>query len=92
MLDWTCFEITAVLSGYLGVGEQAVNVIALNILTITFQIPYGIQQAGCALIGQRIGAGKIQEAKSLERTLSTFATLINCLEMIVFYLIRNQMV
>lgn len=51
MLDWTCFEITAVMSGFLGVEQQAVNVLALNITTIVFQIPYGIQQAGCALIG-----------------------------------------
>lgn len=92
MLDWTCFEITAVMSGFLGVEAQAVNVIALNIITIVFQIPYGIQQAACALIGQRIGAGDVQEAKALERILSTFATLVNCLELIVFYLIRDRMV
>ena len=36
MLDWTCFEITAVMSGYMGVNQQAVNVIALNIITIVF--------------------------------------------------------
>ena len=36
MLDWTCFEITAIMSGFLGVEEQAVNVVALNIITIVF--------------------------------------------------------
>lgn len=34
----------------------------------------------------------MQEAKALERILSTFATLVNCLELIVFYLIRDRMV
>jgi len=42
MLDWTCFEASSLMAGYLGVEEQAVNVIVLNVLLITFQIPYGI--------------------------------------------------
>lgn len=42
MLDWTAFEASSIMAGYLGVEEQAVNCVVLNILTITFQIPYGI--------------------------------------------------
>ena len=36
MLDWTCFEASSLMAGYLGIAELAVNVIVLNILTITF--------------------------------------------------------
>ena len=92
MLDWTCFEITSLMAGCLGVEEQAVNVIVLNILALTFQIPYGIQQSACAMIGNQIGAGDIIEAKKLYRALSTFSTMVNLLELLLFYLIRDNFV
>ena len=52
LLDWTCFEISSLMAGILGVNEQAVNIILLNALTLSFQIGYGLQQAGCALVGR----------------------------------------
>lgn len=42
LLDWTCFEITSLMAGILGVNEQAVNIILLNLLTLSFQVGYGI--------------------------------------------------
>ena len=36
VLDWTCFEISSLLAGILGVKEQAVNIILLNLLTLSF--------------------------------------------------------
>ena len=43
LLDWTCFEITSLMAGLLGVDEQAVNIILLNLLTLSFQVGYGLQ-------------------------------------------------
>lgn len=62
VLDWTCFEISSLLAGILGVKEQAVNIILLNLLTLSFQVGYGLQQATLALVGRQIGAGN--EAKA----------------------------
>lgn len=92
MLDWTCFEASSLMAGMLGVKEQAVNVIILNILTVTFQVPYGIQQAGCALVGEKIGAGEVHEAKQLQKLLTTFASFVNCLELIFFYFVRDSFI
>lgn len=63
LLDWTCFEITSLMAGILGVNEQAVNIILLNLLTLSFQVAYGLQQATCALVGRQIGAGNVDKAK-----------------------------
>lgn len=62
MLDWTAIEGTALMSGWLGVKQQAVNTVLLNAQILLFQIPYGFQQAGCAAVGQEIGAGNVEGA------------------------------
>jgi Na+-driven multidrug efflux pump len=36
ILDWTCFEISSIMAGLLGVNEQAVNIILLNLTTLAF--------------------------------------------------------
>ena len=43
ILDWTCFEISSIMAGLIGVNEQAVNIILLNITTLAFQVSYVLQ-------------------------------------------------
>ena len=64
-LEWTCFEILTLISGQLGVTEQATFVILYNLATILWGIPCGVQAAITAMIGKEIGAGNIENAKRL---------------------------
>lgn len=59
---------------------------------VVFLIPGGIQQAGCALIGSKIGAGKVQEAKELESIYNKFSIFVNCLELTLLYLIGDNLI
>jgi len=54
-LDWSTFEFMTLMSGLLSVVEQASQILLLNICSQLFQIPYGIQQATCQIIGCEIG-------------------------------------
>ena len=70
------------MAGFLGVVPQAANIIILNIGLLFFQIPYGIQSAGCALVGQQIGAAKIYEAKKYYKFI-TIGSLLPLILMLV---------
>jgi multidrug resistance protein, MATE family len=63
VLDWACFEITTLMAGYVGVKEQAAQILLLNMVYVLFQIPYGLQLSSSYLIGKQIGAGDIPLAK-----------------------------
>mmetsp|Transcript_2356 Transcript_2356/g.4036 ORF Transcript_2356/g.4036 Transcript_2356/m.4036 type:complete len:128 (+) Transcript_2356:399-782(+) len=39
--DWMCFEMMTIMAGFLGVVEQATQVVLLNLLDQLFQISYG---------------------------------------------------
>ena len=51
IFDWGCYQILSIMSGYLGVKEQAAQIILWNLMTIMWQIPFGFQIAACALVG-----------------------------------------
>ena len=50
-LEWWAFEVTCVMVGYIGVDEQAANVVIFQIIAFMFTIILGFSQAACALIG-----------------------------------------
>ena len=43
ILDWSCFEASSLMAGYMGVNQLASNVLLLNFLVISFQFAYGVQ-------------------------------------------------
>ena len=49
--EWWAFEILILLSGIIGVQEQAVLVIQFTIMCMTYMINLGIQEASATLIG-----------------------------------------
>ena len=42
-LDWSCWEVMTLMSGSLGVTEQATQILLLDISYITYAIPAGVQ-------------------------------------------------
>ena len=57
MFEGGLFGGAALLMGRLGVDEVAAHAIAINIASITFQIPFGIAQAATIRVGLAYGAG-----------------------------------
>jgi len=57
------FNVLGVMSGYISVTDQAVNVILFQLIGVMFMIPNGLQSACCAIIGTEIGANRVAVAK-----------------------------
>lgn len=64
-LEWWCFEVLALLSGYISVAALAAHVALYNLLAFIFMIPYGLGSAVGPLCGNALGEGKPKTAKKL---------------------------
>ena len=53
--DWWAFEILLVLSGRIGVNDQAAYAILVQIIATIFMTPLGISEANCVIVGNSIG-------------------------------------
>jgi Na+-driven multidrug efflux pump len=62
-LEWWAFEAMVIMSGYIGVNEQAAQIILLNIVGLMFFLALGLQQAASSNIGHEIGRKNIEKAK-----------------------------
>jgi MATE family multidrug resistance protein len=62
-MDMWAFSLLTFISHFLGVNENAGQVILLNVLSLLYSIPLGFSSGACALIGKNIGKGKVATAK-----------------------------
>jgi len=62
-MDIWAFSVLTLIAHYLGVVENAGQVILLNVLSILYSIPMGFASGSCALVGRNIGKGKVSNAK-----------------------------
>lgn len=88
-LDWSCFEIMTLMCGYIGVTEQATQIILFNVLQVMFQVPYGIQQASCALIGHAIGDENVPLGRRIYKCVMIFTVLADIIEWSLLYYFRK---
>jgi len=63
ILDWGAFEILVLISGFLGVTEQASCILIMNIVVLAYMVAEGFDTAACTLVGQAIGAGDADLAR-----------------------------
>lgn len=89
-LDWSSYELMAILSGYFGVTSQAAWVILENILAVMFMIAYGIQSSSCAIVGAHIGAGRIESAKLYFKSILALSSIILVIELILLLTFRKE--
>ena len=62
-LEWWAYEVMTLMSGYLGVTEQASQIVLMNLIAFLFMAACGFQTAAGALIGQQIGKNDVAKAK-----------------------------
>ena len=64
-LEWWAFDILILITGVIGVEEQAANVIIMNIVFDASMIAYGMQEALTTLVGNCIGANQVKLSKKI---------------------------
>jgi MATE family multidrug resistance protein len=72
--EWWAFEVLTILSGLVGVNEQAVMVIAMNIVTILEMPALGFSEAAATVVGNSMGENDPALAKRYLRV-SSFVSL-----------------
>lgn len=78
--------------GYLGVKEQASQMILFNISGFLFMLSLGISAAATANIGKQIGRGNVVLAKRFFAASNHLAAIIFTLVSITFYILRRPYV
>ncbi len=63
LLEYGAFAAVALLMGLLGTVPMAGHQIALNLASLTFQVPVGVSAAGAVLVGHGIGRGDPMAAR-----------------------------
>ena len=62
-LEWWSFEFIMLFSSYISVKATATQIILMNTCSLCFMLPLGLQIAGSVLVGQKIGAMDLPQAK-----------------------------
>lgn len=70
-LEWWAFEIGIFLTGLLGKTDLGAQSVVLNIDSLWFQLPLGLQIACSIRVGQYLGAAKAMNAKTTGRVAMT---------------------
>lgn len=82
--DIWAFSILTLIAHYLGVNENAGQVILLNVLALLYSIPMGFASGSCALVGKNIGKGKVENAKMYAKQCLFLVILVSMIPCICF--------
>ena len=92
MMDWFCFQAMALVSGFFGVQQQAVQILLFNFSNIAFQVPMGFKAGICSLIGQHVGAGNAPMARRYYQVLTQFCFLFDLTEFCILFSVRHYII
>ena len=90
--EWWAYEILTLMSGILGVLPLASQTIFVQVCSTLFQIPVGIQEATCGIIGNCIGANNVPLAKRFFKLITTFSVVIIILMSIIVICTHTQII
>ena len=86
-LDEWVWEFMVVISGILGVSQQAATVVLMNLVALLYRIAVGFEAASTTLVGSQIGKGGLFKARQFFRTfcyLTSIAMVLSCLTIYFF--------
>eukprot|EP00356_Strombidium_inclinatum_P013041 CAMPEP_0170503862 /NCGR_PEP_ID=MMETSP0208-20121228/46130_1 /TAXON_ID=197538 /ORGANISM="Strombidium inclinatum, Strain S3" /LENGTH=164 /DNA_ID=CAMNT_0010783747 /DNA_START=1044 /DNA_END=1538 /DNA_ORIENTATION=+ len=81
VLDYWGWEYMTLASGFIGITEQAAQVVLINMAALAYMVGYGIQSTITTLVGSHIGRGQASKAKEYYRA-SLIAMVMNILVLI----------
>jgi len=91
-IEFTSYEIMVLLVGYLGVVEQATQIILLNFIGLPQMIAWAFQQASCAMVGQQIGANNVAQARKIYSVLFIIFVLGDLIDWLILFINRFSIV
>ncbi|KAK2174353.1 hypothetical protein NP493_810g01019 [Ridgeia piscesae] len=90
-MEWWGFEIGVFLTGLLGTTELGAQAVLLQIDSLWFQVPLGIQISTSICIGQLLGAGDEMGAKTAARLSIAIIIVISLFPLVLFLLFQYQL-
>jgi multidrug resistance protein, MATE family len=66
--ETSMFQAASLMAGALGVVPLAAHAIVMQLISISFMVPYGISHAATVRVGQEIGAGRLGDARRAAAT------------------------
>lgn len=87
-LEWWAFEVMTLIAGYIGVEYQASHIVLMNIIAFLFMFALGLQTAGIATIGNRIGANEVDKARQYFSVLKHLSFIFILSLLIIFMTFR----
>jgi len=88
--DIWAFTFLTLVAHFLGVDENAGQVILLNVLSILYSIPMGFASGSCALVGRNIGKGKVAKAKMYAKQCLFSVIMVSLIPCICFSAFPDQ--
>ena len=80
------------MSGFFGVSEQAAQVLMLNICTVMYQIPYGMQCAATSIIGAKLRAGQVKESMYYYRAIMTLSFFWDISQFCLLFFLQDYLI
>mgnify|MGYP000430374983 CR=1 FL=1 len=90
--EWWAFEFLMLMATFLGTHEVAAQAIILQISSISFMVPLGIGVTCASIVGNAIGAGKMQLAQQIGKLCLVYSTFINIILGILIVTLGDQFV
>ena len=90
--EWWAYQGLVILAGALGVLELASSIICLNLISMLYMIPMGIQESSTGLVGNCIGANNVPLAKSFFRIILSVTLTLLALTSVTTIFARNSVV
>ena len=69
-------EVLGIFAGWISVVDLATNAILITFFAIMFMVPFGAQSAACALIGEKIGANKVDKARQYFKVIAILTGIL----------------
>ena len=88
--DWWAFEILTLISGLIGVADQATFVIIANLAAQIYMVPLGISEAACVIVGNSIGDHNSALAWRYFKLITAITIAYSILLCIVLIVLREQ--
>jgi multidrug resistance protein, MATE family len=77
--EWWAFEILMLFATFLGTAEVAAQTVIIQIASMSFMVPLGIGVTCASLVGNSLGAGRLELAKQIGKLSIAYAMVVDSL-------------
>lgn len=92
MVDYAEWEMMTLVAGYIGIKEQASQVILISMYSVIYCTGYGFASPGCTMLGQNIGKCNIPKAKEYLKALIVVYIIFQLIQLSIYWIYRVEIV